>query len=206
MRNFRSLLASGIIAAGLTSSAATAQTFSLNPPAVPAGLAVPQGNTLFLKGSAVGTQNYICKPSGSGFAWTLFGPQATLFVTLPWIGGDIRQQIMTHFLSANPVEGGTPRATWQSSLDTSVVWARAIANSNDPAFVAPGAIPWLLLEVVGSQHGPAGGGSLVPTTYIQRVNTSEGIAPAAGCTQATVGNTVLVPYTTDYYFYKASRN
>ena len=50
-----------------------------------------------------------------------------------------------------------PRATWQDSRDTSAVWAKAIQTSSDPNFVKPGAIPWLLLEVVGLEHGPTWG-------------------------------------------------
>src|SRR3712207_1907121 len=135
MTSVRYLITTGVLAAGLTSSTAAGQTIlpdTFKGPSVPTGLEVPAGNTAFLKGQATGTQNYICKLSGSGFAWTLFGPQATLFVKIPWLNGAITQQIMTHFLSSNPVEGGTPRATWQSSLDTSAIWGRAIASSSDP--------------------------------------------------------------------------
>jgi hypothetical protein len=66
-----------------------------------------------------------------------------------------------------------------------------------------GAIPWLLVEAVGAQRGPSGGTSLSQTTFIQRVNISGGIAPSTGCSASSVGNVALVPYTTDYYFYKA---
>jgi hypothetical protein len=128
----------------------------------------------------------------------LFGPQATLF-------NDDEMQIITHFLSPNPDEGGMARATWQHSRDTSTVWAMAIASSTDPDFVDPDAIPWLLLQVVGADSGPTGGHRLTETAYIQRVHTSGGRAPATGCADATIGNTALVPYTTDYIFYKASR-
>jgi Protein of unknown function (DUF3455) len=86
----------------------------VTPPPVPANLEVPAGNKAFLQGDAVGTQNYICLPSGTGFAWILFGPQATLF-------NDQREQVITHFLSPNPLEGGVPRATWQHSQNTSTV-------------------------------------------------------------------------------------
>jgi hypothetical protein len=97
-----------------------------------------------------------------------------------------------------------PRATWQHSRDTSTVWAVAIASSSDSIFVAPGAIPWLLLQVVGAQDGPTGGDKLSETTFIQRLNTSGGIAPSTGCTLSTdVGKKALVPYTTDYFFDKA---
>jgi hypothetical protein len=51
----------------------------ITAPSVPAGLQVPAGNQAFLEGAAVGTQDYICLPSGTGTAWTFFGPQATLF-------------------------------------------------------------------------------------------------------------------------------
>ena len=167
-------------------------------PEVPAKIQVPEGNRMFLQGHAFGTQNYICLPSSSGFSWTLFGPQATLF------NGEGRQ-IITHFLSANPAENGLPRATWQHARDTSSVWAQAIASSTDPAFVAPGAIPWLLLQSVGLQEGPTGGDTLTRTTYIHRVNTAGGIAPATGCALSTdVGKRALVPYAADYIFYRRS--
>ena len=81
------------------------------PPAVPDAIQVPAGNKAFLVGHAVGTQNYICQESTtapSGVAWALFGPQATLF-------NEDDGQIITHFLSPNPVEGDMPRATWQHS-------------------------------------------------------------------------------------------
>ncbi|MGH8567909.1 MAG: response regulator, partial [Gammaproteobacteria bacterium] len=45
----------------------------ISPP-VPTNLEVPPGNEAFLVGYAVGTQNYVCLPSGPGFAWVLFGP------------------------------------------------------------------------------------------------------------------------------------
>ena len=110
--------------------------------------------------------------------------------------------MITHFLSANPAENGTPRATWQSSSDTSAIWAAAIASSTDPNYVEAGAIPWLLLQVKGAQPG-SGGSSLGGTLYIQRVNTSGGAVPATGCKSAQdVGKKALVPYTTDYVFYK----
>ena len=55
---------------------------------VPVEIEVPEGHKPFLRGHAVGTQNYMCLPCpssfpspcpSSGFAWSLVGPQATLF-------------------------------------------------------------------------------------------------------------------------------
>ena len=75
-----------------------------------------------------------------------------------------------------------------------------------PNYVAPGAIAWLLLEVVGRAEGPIGGAQLKRTTFIHRVNTQGGMAPAAGCnTVSQLGAIALVPYSTDYIFYRAGR-
>jgi hypothetical protein len=168
----------------------------VTPPAVPANLAVPDTARPYLIGHASGTQAYVCMPTRNGAAWSFYGPQATLFDTS-------NEQTMTHFLSPNPDENGALRATWQHSRDTSTVWAVAIASSTDPDFVAPGAIPWLLLRVQGSRVGPLYGDKISATVYIQRVNTAGGVAPSVGCKVASdVGKRVFVPYTTDYVFYQ----
>ena len=168
-------------AAGLmVAMAAPASAQAIPVPPVPNDIKVPSGHTAFLKGAAVGTQNYICLPAPSGYAWKLFGPQATLFLTFKVFNVEVKQQIMTHYLSPNPDEAGTPRPTWQSSLDTSAVWGKAAASSTDPAYVAPGAIPWLLVEIVGSEQGPLVSNTLAPTKYIQRINTAGGVAPSTG--------------------------
>jgi hypothetical protein len=186
-----------VLAVALTVAPARADHADrVTPPRVPANLQAPARNKVFLEGHASGTQDYVCLPSGTSFLWTFFGPQATLF-------DDHHKQIITHFLSPNPFEGGTPRATWQHSRDTSAVWGSAIQTSTDANFVRPGAIPWLLLQVVGNLDGPRHGDTLTTATFIQRVNTSGGIAPATGCAGAAdVGKKVLVPYKADYFFYK----
>ena len=183
-----------------------ARADDVTPPPVPSTLQVPAGNEAFLKGLAVGTQNYICLSCPNlitpatmcpvfGFAWAFFGPQATLF-------DDDDKQVTTHFLSANPDENGTSRPTWQHSKDTSAVWAM-VAPFSTPVFVTSGAIPWLLLQVVGDQDGPTDGNKLTTTTFIHRVNTFGGVAPATGCTLSTdVGKKALVDYEADYFFYK----
>jgi Protein of unknown function (DUF3455) len=193
------LLITGVAALGAT-LAVTAQAGHdrVSPPPVPAKLEVEPGHEAFLVGHAIGTQNYVCLPSATGFAWSLFTPEATLF-------GDDDRQITTHFFGPNPFEGGTIRAVWQHSRDTSTVWGRVDQSSTDSQFVAPGAIPWLLVNVkdVGAQAGPTGGRRLTKTTFIHRLNTVGGVAPATGCAQAgDVGNRRFVPYTADYFFYE----
>jgi len=167
----------------------------VTPPRVPADIQVEAGNELFLEGHGVGTQNYICLPSGSGFAWTLFTPEATLL-------DRYARQITTHFFSPNPYEKGTVRATWEHSRDTSTVWAALVKQSVDPNFVEQGAIPWLLLQKAGVREGPTGGDTLTATSFIQRLNTHGGSAPSTGCgALGDVGKKAFVPYSADYLFY-----
>ena len=166
-------------------------------PPVPANIQVSAGNRPFFVGHGVGTQNYVCLPSGTTFKYTLFTPQATLF-------NDSEREVTTHYFSPNPFEAGTIRATWQHSRDTSTVWGAVPAgdSSTDPNFVKPGAIAWLRVTVVGAQEGPNGGDTLVKTTFIQRLNTVGGLAPSTGCASlADVGRQAFVPYTADYFFY-----
>jgi hypothetical protein len=171
----------------------------IEPPSVPENLEVPPGHKVSLEARAEGTQNYICLPLGSGLSWTFFGRQATLF-------NDKDRQTTTHFLSANPEpkDSGMLRPAWRHSRDTSTVWARQVmaATSVDPAFVAKGAIPWVLLEVVGAKAGPTGGQRLTWAKLIQRLNTSSGMAPSTPC--AAVGESAFVPYAADYFSYKAA--
>jgi hypothetical protein len=174
---------------------------------VPEKLQVPEGAEAFLVGHAVGTQNYVCVPSGTGFAWTLFTPEATLF-------RDSGRQIITHFFSPNPdepntnprvVADGRIRAAWQY-LDTSTVWAGVLLpehSSTDSDFVQKGAIAWLKLTVVGAEEGPTGGGFLTKTTFIQRLNTVGGLAPSTGCSvSGDVGKQAFIPYRADYFFFE----
>src|SRR5512144_3413266 len=162
-RTIGSLSVAGMVFAGAlvafsASSPQAAQADDITPPPLPDGLfPVPAGNKLFLGTHAVGTQNYVCKPSGAGVAYILFTPQATLF-------GEDGGQVINHFNSPNPLEPntdpkvvapeGTIRATWQYR-DTSRVWAKI--HANDPITLKKGALTvdksalaWILLDRVGS--------------------------------------------------------
>jgi hypothetical protein len=59
-----------------------------------------------------------------------------------------------------------------------------------------------LLQSVGNDTGPTGGSLLADATFIQRLKTSGGAVPATAC---TVGQTQLVPYHADYYFFRADK-
>lgn len=225
MKKYRSLKSTlfsrirrlSIVLAGVTVMAFTVPSpvpvhaGATTPPPVPDNIKVPAGNRLFLVGHAVGTQNYICVPSGTSVKFVLFTPQATLF-------DEEGEQIITHYFSPNPSETNTDpkviadhtiRATWQDSMDSSTVWGKVNPNNSsvDSNYVEPGAIPWLLVTVAGHQDGPTGGDRLSKTTFIQRLNTHGGVAPSTGCTALSdLGNMAFVPYMTDYFFYKSSGN
>ena len=189
------------------------------PNNLPFSLVVDPPNHPFLLGKAQGTQNYICTTrfdavgnpvldaaGNPTFAWKLFTPEATLFSDDP----KDPKQLITHFFSPNPDEVNANaftnfhpiRATWQSSQDTSSVWATTIL-AGDAVDVTPGAVAWLKLTAVGRQNGPDGGDVLAKTTFVQRVNTSGGVAPPANTCDSLqeVGSQAFRPYTADYIFY-----
>jgi hypothetical protein len=191
----------------------TAAAQNVVPPPTPAAIAPPAGNSAYLVGHAQGTQGYVCLPTSTGgTSWTINAarPEATLFVK--FFGQDV--QIITHFASvnANPNQNATlpvPKggnATWQSSFDTSKVWAKAVglvtAGSALASCPNSGAIPCLLLQSIGNEQGPTGGKLLANATFVQRLNTNGGAAPTSVC---TAGQTELVPYTADYFFFRADQ-
>ncbi len=203
------LALAGAIAAGNPASAQVIQT--VKPPVTPTNITPPQGATAFLVGHAFGTQGYVCLPTSDGASWTVNNarPEATLFTAI--LGQEF--QIITHFLSPDtnpnkfapsPVPFGS--ATWQSSFDSSKVWAQAVNKGvvagTDPSCPNDGSIACLLLQSIGNEHGPTGGRTLAQVTFVQRLNTKGGSAPADGCSVAAdVGKRALVPYTADYFFY-----
>ena len=176
--------------------ATSAHAAPVKPDDVPTSLRVPDGNKMLFAAHADGTQNYVCLPGkNGGFAWTLYGPDAVLHA------GKDDAVIGVHFLT--PDAPGAAHPSWQG-LDGSRAQATAVANSSDKPFVADGAVPWLLLKVSGTTpaHGNPGKYPFALATYVQRIHTAGGVAPAAGCGAAgDVGSKALVPYQADYVFY-----
>jgi hypothetical protein len=204
----RSLFLAALALASAFATHASAQ--NVTPPPTPTAITPPAGSTAFLEGHAFGSQGYVCLPTSTGgTSWTInpARPEATLFAN---VFGQL-VQVITHFTSIdanpnknapNPVPLGG-NATWQSSFDTSKVWAAAVgkidAGSDPVSCPNTGSIPCLLLQSVGNQQGPSGGRLLAKTSFVQRLNTNGGSAPTSAC---TVGQTQLVPYTADYYFFQ----
>ena len=206
----RSLFVAALVLACAFGTVTLAAAETVTPPTTPIDIAVPAGNVAFLEGHAFGSQGYVCLPTATGVnSWTVnpARPEATLFTNV--FGQPV--QIITHFASVNanpndfavkpvPLSGN---ATWQSSFDTSKVWAVATGHidaGTDPASCPnDGAIQCLRLQSVGNQQGPTGGKLLAKVTFVQRLNTKGGSAPTTAC---SVGQTQLVPYTADYYFFR----
>jgi hypothetical protein len=81
--------------------------------------------------------------------------------------------------------------TWRAS-DGSLVRGHKLQEQASPE---PNAVPWLLLEAASHE----GSGKLSSVTFIQRIHTSGGVAPAVG--DAKAGDEVRVNYSADYVFY-----
>lgn len=183
--SFLTLFAVLVLFAGAagTVTAKSRHAHAQNKPAqtrkVPASL-TPPGNAVFLfELEAKGVQIYACeaKPEApTTYAWTFKAPEATL--------RNARGQVVsTHY--AGP--------TWQGNDDSTVV-AAVLARADAPSKKA---IPWLLLEA--KSH--TGSGVFSTATYIQRLDTKGGIAPATGCDAAHANAEARVPYEATYAFY-----
>ena len=177
------VLAAGLATVAAAGSLAASAHAGPKPPAVPANIAVEAGNKMFLLAHATGVQIYSCNATPTGIVWQFVAPRADLF-------DKQGKLIIKHF--------GGP--TWQFKDGSSVVGRNAV-----PAVVDPTAIPWLRLERATTTVGEDGGDRLTGTTFIQRIATTGGLAPAAAtCNALTVGTRVEVPYTADYTFWRAS--
>jgi hypothetical protein len=154
-------------------------------PTVATAIDVPTAATLAARFHAEGTQIYTCTASGGdggsdagpAYAWVLKAPDAKLYDA-----NANCTQIGTHF--AGP--------TWKSSVDGSSVVGARLASSP-----SPNSIPLLALKATSN----SGEGVFANVTYIQRLDTKGGNAPADGCTAATVSTETAVEYSANYYFY-----
>jgi hypothetical protein len=136
---------------------------------------------LFLVVQAQGVQKYTCQANGT---WLFTDPEATLSKT-----AGVAKPVGTHYLNF-----ATGRPVWQLNDGSSVEAARTVTVPAGPTNIAS-----LLLQAVTTQPG-SGGDRLTGTTWVQRLNTSGGVAPTGACTP---GNLLAVPYSADYLFWNA---
>jgi hypothetical protein len=141
-------------------------------PAVPPAIEVPPGQTLTGDFLGVGVQVYRCTAG----AWTFVEPAANLssWTTRP---GNLATAV--HFRGPS----------WESTDDGSLVEARVIASSP-----VPGSIPQLLLQATNNR----GDGVFGHVSYLQRLATQGGLAPAGECKD---GQTTGVRYRAQYRFF-----
>jgi hypothetical protein len=136
-------------------------------------LRLPAGYKLAFHVFATGVQIY----HWNGASWSFDGPSAVLHADA---GG--RSTVGIHY--SGP--------TWESASGGKVVGTVLERCTPDPS-----AIPWLLLQAVPTE----GAGVFQRVTRIQRVNTVGGNAPANP--GSFTGEEARVPYTTEYFFYRA---
>lgn len=157
---------------------------ALTAPEMPAAVAAPAGAQLFYRTFAQGAQIYTCTAPAAGAtggpSWVFKAPQATLY-------DDRCVEVGSHFVGP----------TWKITKDGSQVVGKKVADAASPN---AGAIPWLLL----SGASTSGSGMFGAVTYVNRIDTVGGAAPASGCDVGTVGKEISVPYTATYLFYKAA--
>jgi uncharacterized protein DUF3455 len=137
-------------------------------------LKVEEGNKVAFYAHAEGVQIW----GWDGTSWVFLRPEAILYA------GGQGGIVGLHY--SGP--------TWESASGSYVV-----GTVLDRATPNPNAIPWLLLGAVRSD-GP---GIFDGVTFIHRVNTVGGIAPASP--GSFKGDVARVPYTADYFFYRASQ-
>jgi hypothetical protein len=152
-------------------------TLGANADQEPDQLQPPASEHLFLQVHAEGDQIYSCSPDGERFSWTLKAPDAQLY-------SKDGKSFGRHF--AGP--------SWKAN-DGSQITGKAAASVPSPD---ANSIPWLLVVVVSH----SGDGVLVHVTYIQRINTKGGKAPANGCDANHGGQEARVPYSADYAFFR----
>ena len=148
---------------------------------LPPAVQVPAGHKVFLETVGIGEITYECRAKAAmagQFEWVFAGPDAKL-------------------LNRSGKSVGTyygPPATW-AGLDGVKLTGAQVAVA--PA--APGSIPLQLVKA----NAASGAGMLSGTTYIQRVATMGGVAPAAACAQGNVGTKQVVKYQADYIFWRS---
>jgi hypothetical protein len=157
-------------------------------------LALPDGGTVIFHAAAAGTQNYTCTgtfidagtdggDAGETFTWTFVGPQANL--------NDCNATLVGHHFAS---EAGAAAPEWMTIDSAYVIGHKLAAYTPDGG---SGSVPWLLLQATST----GGSGTLAQTTFVQRLDTDGGVAPASGCDTSTLGTMQQVPYTADYYFF-----
>ncbi len=149
---------------------------------LPSAVQVPAGHKVALETVGKGEITYECrakKDMPSDYEWVFVGPDAKLM--------DRKGGVVGRYFG--------PPATWESS-DGSKVTATQVA-------VVPAGSSNIPLQLV--KANPATGkGAMQGVSYIQRVATQGGVAPAMPCAAANAGQKQVAKYQADYIFWRAA--
>lgn len=168
--------------AGLSSPARDAMGTHFSQDALPDGVKVPAGHRVAMETVGIGEITYECRAkadAAGAFEWVFVGPKADL-------NGRNGARLGRYY---------GPPATWEVS-DGSRITGAQIA-------VAPAGSGNIPLQLV--KANPAmGSGAMTGVSYVQRLATRGGVAPAVPCDAAGVGRKEIVRYQADYIFWKAA--
>jgi len=165
-------------AAVLSACASSPMMMKVDNAALPETVRVPAGHKVMLATTGVGEITYECrekKDLAGQHEWAFVGPVATLY-------GAERKAVGRYY--AGP--------TWEAA-DGSKVTGKQVAVA--PA--SPGNIPLQLVKAEPAM----GQGAMTGVSYIQRLNTKGGVAPAMACDATAKGQRQVVAYEADYVFY-----
>ena len=174
----KTILSIAAAAAVLSACASSPMMMKVDNASLPEAVRVPAGQKLMMATSATGEITYECrekKDMAGQHEWAFVGPVATLY------GGD-KKTVGKYY--AGP--------TWEAA-DGSKVTGKQVAIA--PA--SPGSIPLQLVKAEPAM----GAGAMTGVSYIQRLNTKGGVAPAMPCDAAGKGQRKVVAYEADYVFY-----
>ena len=147
---------------------------------LPGPVQVPAGHKVAMEAVGMGEITYECRAKANmagAYEWFFVGPDARL-------------------MDRNGRQVGKyygPPATWEN-MDGSKVTATQVAVA--PAMA--GSIPYQLVKANSAMSNCMMNG----TTYIQRVATRGGVAPATACGASNMGAKQVVQYQADYIFYR----
>ncbi|VTU24325.1 hypothetical protein H4CHR_01371 [Variovorax sp. PBS-H4] len=148
---------------------------------LPDAVKVPAGHRVAMETVGAGDITYECRAKADApgqHEWVFVGPDARLMDR----GG---KQVGKYY---------GPPATWESVDGSKLTGAQVAVAANGSAN-----IPYQLVKA-----NPAmGSGAMQGVSYIQRVATRGGTAPAPACAAASAGQKQVVKYQADYIFYRA---
>ncbi|MGE8114221.1 DUF3455 domain-containing protein [Pseudomonas sp. NPDC086566] len=166
-----------LLACSLALALQTAQA----QPALPDAIKVPDGHRVMLETVGVGEITYECRDKANTpgqTEWTFVGPKAVL-------NDRAGKQVGDYF---------GPPATWQAKDGSKVTGTQLAVAPADK-----GAIPYQLVKANAAE----GTGTMQGVSFIQRLATRGGVAPASACTAQNKGARQVVQYQADYVFWTA---